>query len=54
MTKEELKEKIEAYEEIINDPSEDQTTRDFAAKKVAKLKDQIIIVFRVQTKKKRN
>ena len=41
MTKEELKEKIEAYEEIINDPSEDQTTRDFAAKKVAKLKDQI-------------
>ena len=41
MTKEELKEKIEAYEEIINDPSEDQTTRDFAAKKVLKLKDQI-------------
>ena len=41
MTKEELKEKIEAYEEIINDPTEDQTTRDFAAKKVAKLKDQI-------------
>ena len=41
MTKEEIKERIEAYEEIINDPSEDQTTKDFAKKKVAKLKDQI-------------
>ena len=37
MNKEEIKEKIEAYEEIINDPSEDQTTKDFASKKVAKL-----------------
>ena len=41
MNKEEIKEKIEAYEEIINDPSEDQTTKDFASKKVAKLQSQL-------------
>jgi len=41
MTTEEIKERIAQYEEIINDASEDQTTRDFAQKKVDKLKEQI-------------
>lgn len=45
MTKEEIKEKIAQYEDIINDASEDQTTRDFAQKKVDKLKEDFVLNF---------
>ena len=41
MTQEEIKDRMVQYEEIINDTSEDQSTRDFAQKKWDKLNSQI-------------